>query len=75
MKPLWKVINIYMCAFTYIFNQIHIHIYYTYTCTYETDLFVSMQCTECESGSKQARVNGESDRDPLCKVARCVAFC
>ena len=27
MKPLWKVINIYMCAFTYIFNQIHIYIY------------------------------------------------
>ena len=27
MKPLWKVVNIYMCAFTYIFNQIHIHIY------------------------------------------------
>ena len=27
MKPLWKVINIYMCAFTYIFNQIHIHIH------------------------------------------------
>ena len=27
MKPLWKVIDIYMCAFTYIFNQTHIHIH------------------------------------------------
>ena len=27
MKPLWKVVNIYMCAFTYLFNQIHIHIH------------------------------------------------
>ena len=33
MKPLWKVINIYMCAYTYIFIQIHIHIY-MYICMY-----------------------------------------
>ena len=26
LEPLWKVINFFMCAFTYIFNQIHIHI-------------------------------------------------
>ena len=27
MKTLWKVINIYMCALTYIFIHIHIHKY------------------------------------------------
>ena len=27
MKLLWKVINIYMCAYTYIFIHIHIHIH------------------------------------------------
>ena len=27
MKPLWKVINIYMCADTYTFKHIHIHIH------------------------------------------------
>ena len=25
--------------------------------------------------SKQARTNDRSNHDPLCKVARCVAFC
>ena len=32
-------------------------------------------CSECQSGSKQARVNGRSNQDLFCKVARCVAFC
>ena len=27
MKPLWKVTNIYMCAFTYIFTHLHLHIH------------------------------------------------
>ena len=29
--------------------------------------------TDCQSGSQQARVNGRSNHDLLCKVARCVA--
>ena len=29
---------------------------------------VSMECTECESGEKQARVNGESNRDNVISV-------
>ena len=35
MKPLWKVINIYMCADTYTFKHIHIHTHtYTHTHSY-----------------------------------------
>ena len=30
MKPLWKVENIYMCAYTYT----HLHLHFTYTCGY-----------------------------------------
>ena len=26
-KPLWKVINIYMCAHTYTFTHVHIHVH------------------------------------------------
>ena len=27
MKPLWKVINIYMCAYSYTFTHVHIHLH------------------------------------------------
>ena len=97
MKPLWKVINRYMCAYTYIFNYIHIHRYIyvhiyilhihiklicLYLCSAQnvkvmqsetsvgkrpSRLFqgsqVSTQSSECQSGSKQARVHGRSNRD------------